>query len=331
MMFDGLFRPSSALSRAITPENPTGEPGNACRARPEDPNPLSPGAAAAAADLGEGWKVSPNTTVDAGSRATLAAIEGPGVVRHIWLTLDQSLLGECLLEVRYDGGDPAIRVPVGAFFAAGQPPLPSAGLAFATGNNGGLNCFLPMPFNKSIEISLANGSAADAIVYWAVDYTLEALQPATMYLSAVFEESDPVDDTGVHVLLPGAGGPGSYVGTFMTWQQHTGGWWGEGEMKFYLDGDDRYPTITSTGTEDYFGGAWNFLGGAYSAPYFGFDTIGGQNERAGGLHTMYRWHIPDPIHFRRDLRVTVQSLGWGPDHLYRIRHDTVASVAYWYS
>ncbi len=329
-MFENLFLPSSAVSRTITPENLTGQKGNACRARPDDPYPFSPSAAAAAAHLGEGWKVSPNTTIGPGNQAILAEIEGPGVVRHIWLTLDPSLLEDCYFKIRYDGGDRAIRVPVGPFFATGQPPRPSAGLAFATGNNGGLNCYLPMPFHKGIEISLENESATEALVYWAVDYTLEALQPATKCLFAEYEESDPVTDTGIHIVLPKTEGPGTYVGTFMVWQQHTGGWWGEGEMKFYIDGDDRYPTITSTGTEDYFGGAWNFLGGSYSAPYFGFDTVGGQNERAGGQHTMYRWHIPDPIYFEHDLRVTIQSLGWGPDRLYRIRHDTITSVAYWY-
>ena len=73
-------------------------------------------------------------------------------------------------------------------------------------------------------------------------------------------------------------GRGHYVGTYLAWGVNSPGWWGEGEVKFYLDGDAEFPTICGTGTEDYFGGAWNFdVPGegytAYTTPYLGLHQI----------------------------------------------------------
>lgn len=329
-MLEDLYRPVQRDSRTITPENLTGEPGAACMARPDAPDPLNPHAARAAEHLGVGWKVSPAVEVGAGESFVLADIEGSGVIRHIWLTLDPSMYRDCTLTVSYDGGSPAIEVPVGDFFCSAWRAVPISGMAISVGTNGGLNSYLPMPFRSAVKIELTNRGQRTTPVYWAIDYTLEDVAEEERYLHAAYRESTPVED-GVHTILDGVRSAGSYVGTFMTWQQHSDGWWGEGELKFYLDGDVEYPTITSTGTEDYFGGAWNFTGGGFTSPFLGFATIEGQNERRGGRHTMYRFHIPDPIHFKSALRVTVQALGWHDDRRYRVLEDDVTSVAYWYA
>ncbi|MBA3905889.1 MAG: DUF2961 domain-containing protein, partial [Pseudonocardiales bacterium] len=157
------------------------------------------------------------------------------------------------------------------------------------------------------------------------------------YLHAHWRRSNPVEAGSVHTLVDGVHGAGHYVGTYLAWGSNSRGWWGEGEMKFYLDGDERFPTICGTGTEDYFGGAWNFdVPGqgysAYSTPYLGLHQI----IRPDGLYDsqlrfgMYRWHVPDPIRFAADLRVTVQALGWRAGGRYLPLHDDLASTALFY-
>jgi len=132
-----------------------------------------------------------------------------------------------------------------------------------------------------------------------------------------------------HVLLDGVSGQGHYVGTYLAWTQMSNGWWGEGEIKFYIDGDKEYPTICGTGTEDYVGGAWCFNGETYTTPFLGYplkDAAEGRVPR----HGLYRWHVMDPIRFRQDLRVTIQALGWWPEHKYQPLTDDIASTAFWY-
>jgi hypothetical protein len=129
-------------------------------------------------------------------------------------------------------------------------------------------------------------------------------------------------------MLDNVRGKGHYVGTFIAWTQFSNGWWGEGEVKFFIDGDAEYPTICGTGTEDYFGGAWGF-GDTFCTPFQGYSFWSrepGQVPR----HSLYRWHILDPIRFQSDLRVTIQALGWWPNKRYQPLEDDIASVAYWY-
>jgi hypothetical protein len=130
-------------------------------------------------------------------------------------------------------------------------------------------------------------------------------------------------------MLDGVRGQGQYVGAFMAWQQNGTGWWGEGEIKMYLDADDAYPTICGTGTEDYFGGAWCF-GENYSAPYLGYQLVSGEESHPGARMTMYRFHVLDPVFFRQSLRVTMQALGWQSESRYLLLQDDIASVVYWY-
>ena len=130
-------------------------------------------------------------------------------------------------------------------------------------------------------------------------------------------------------MIDGIRGQGHYVGAFMSWQQNNDGWWGEGEIKMFIDGDDQYPTICGTGTEDYFGGAWSFQG-EYSAPFLGFYTVRGENMKVGARMTMYRFHVHDPVFFKSDLRVTIQALGWRAETRFLPLQDDIASVVYWY-
>lgn len=143
----------------------------------------------------------------------------------------------------------------------------------------------------------------------------------------------------VYTILDNVKGQGHYVGTYMAWGTNNNGWWGEGEIKFYIDGDSSFPTICGTGTEDYFCGSYDFENPEthdeyvrFTTPYSGLNQVIVPDKlylsqfRFG----MYRWHIMDPIRFKRDLKVTIQALGWRNGKRYLPLQDDIASVAYWY-
>ncbi|HET8842880.1 MAG TPA: glycoside hydrolase family 172 protein, partial [Ktedonobacteraceae bacterium] len=157
------------------------------------------------------------------------------------------------------------------------------------------------------------------------------------YFHAQWRRSNPLRYKEVHTLLDNVQGQGQYVGTYIAWQVNSNGWWGEGEIKFYLDGDQDFPTICGTGTEDYFGGAWNFEQPpgqyqSFSTPFLGLPQIILPNGlyRSQQRFGMYRWHIMDPIRFAQDLRVTIQGLGWRSGHRYLPLQDDIASTSFWY-
>lgn len=158
-----------------------------------------------------------------------------------------------------------------------------------------------------------------------------------MYFHAQFRRTNPLPYKGVYTILDGIKGNGQYVGTYMYWGVNNNGWWGEGEIKFYLDGDGEFPTICGTGTEDYFCGAYNFdVNGKYveyTTPYAGLSKIDRTDEsyQANRRFHLYRWHITDPIYFKKDIRVTIQALGWRSGGRYLPRMDYISSVAYWHS
>jgi hypothetical protein len=245
-----------------------------------------------------------------------------------------------VLRMSWDGLDeaPAVVVPLGDFFCQGWgefAPLVSEPIVVAP--HGGMNCYFPMPFRKSARISIENLGPADQVVYYQVDYGLGEIPDDLGYLHATWRRANPVPSGEVFTVLDGAAGRGSYVGTYLAVGVNSPGWWGEGEMKFFFD-DEAYPTICGTGTEDYFGGAWDFeVPGqgysTYSSSFLGLHQV----IRPDGLYRsqtrfgMYRWHLPDPVNFERKLKVTIQDLGWRPDGRYLARSDDVASVAYWYS
>lgn len=321
---------SDAVSRSISAENPTGAGGGTATCGT---------GAKAARDLGVGWKVSPSVVVEAGDRVVLAEIDGPGVLRHFWVTVHPRWWRQMVLRVHWEHDQyPAVAVPLGDFFGQGWGEFAPLASQFVTvAPYGGLNCYWPMPFRSHAAISLENLSSDTATVYYQVDYAMGRVADAAGYLHAEWRRSSPVGYQEVHEIVGGVKGRGHYVGTYLAVGVNRPGWWGEGEMKFYLDGDENVPTICGTGTEDYFGGAWNFdVPGhgytPYCSPFLGLHQV----LRPDGLYAsqqrfgMYRWHGPDPVTFTHSLRVTLQDLGWRPDGRYLPRRDDFASTAWWY-
>jgi hypothetical protein len=323
-----------AEHRSITAENPTGARGQGGRATEGT-------GARAARDLGVGWKVSPSLVLPAGAEVELASIVGPGLIEHCWFGTRAEAWRALVLRIWWedDGGAPAIAVPLGDFFGQGwaEFALLTSELV-VVGPNGGLNAYFPMPFRRAARITIENLAEIDLSFYYQIDYSLQELPEDAGYLHAHFRRSNPVPKGEVHTIVDGVTGRGSYLGTYLAVGVNHPGWWGEGEVKFFIDDDGEFPTVCGTGTEDYFGGAWNFdvPGQGYttfSSNYLGMhqvirpDGLYGSQTRFG----MYRWHVPDPIDFTTGIRATIQDLGWRPDRRYLARSDDLASVAYWYS
>ena len=195
--------------------------------------------------------------------------------------------------------------------------------------SGAFNSYFPMPFRKRARITIENRAPAEVGgFFYAINYAETEVAKDDAYLHAQFRRTNPLPYKEDYIILDGVKGRGQYVGTYMAWQQNSQGWWGEGEIKVFLDGDGDFPTICGTGTEDYFGGAWCF-GQTYSAPFLGY-PLGTCDGKPGNRHGLYRFHIMDPIRFREDLRVTMQAIGWRSEGRYLPLQDDIASVAYWY-
>jgi hypothetical protein len=323
---------SDAETRSISPENFDGAKGRGGTATEGT-------GAACAAELGRGWKVSPSVEIAGGSTFAVAAIEGPATITHIWLTTHRDNWRSLVLRAYWDEADePAIEVPLGDFFGQGWCSFAQLSSAVVAANpHGGFNSYWPMPFSSSARLTLENLAPETAVVYYQVTYETGAPPEGAGYLHAQFRRSNPLAAKTPHTILDRVDGRGKYVGTYIAWGVNRPGWWGEGEIKFFLDGDDEFPTICGTGTEDYFGGAWNFdVPGqgytAYSTPYLGLHQV----LRPDGLYHsqqrfgMYRWHVADAIHFRTDVRVSIQALGWKSGHRYQVLQDDIASVALFY-
>ena len=319
----GLAMLSDATTRSISAENPTGAVGGGAT---EDPQ--GKGAAGA---LGKGWKVRPCITLPAGSTTTLADIEGPGTIQHIWITVRETAYRDCILRFFWDGEEaPSIEVPLGDFFACGHAlRVKVNSLPVAVNPNGGFNCYWPMPFRRSCRITIENQRWDDiGGFFYQITYALGDVPDRAATLHAQWRRAVSDRANPDHVILDGIRGKGHYVGTYLAWTQLANGWWGEGEIKFFIDGDGEHPTICGTGTEDYFGGAWGF-GDTFSTPFLGY-PLWRREPGEVPKHGLYRWHVMDPIRFQQALRVTIQALGWWPNHQFQPLADDIASVGYWY-
>lgn len=309
-------------TRSISAENPNGEKGGGAKAIPDG---------GAARELGKGWKVRPCITLEPESTTTLAAIEGPGEIRHIWITADPKSYRDCVLRFYWDESpQPAVEVPLGDFFCNGHGLRYNVtSLPICVNPSGGFNSYWPMPFRRSAKVTIENQRPEPIEgFFYQFDYALTQVPEDAAYFHAQWRISTTRRDYPEHVILDGVKGDGQYVGTFLAWVQMSDGWWGEGELKAYIDGDTEYPTYCGTGTEDYFGGAWCF-GQTFSTAFLGYPLW----QREPGQvpkHGLYRWHIMDPIRFRKDLKVTIQALGWWPGGKYQPLTDEIASVGYWY-
>lgn len=352
-MFNGLetnlsnlYRLSNAESRSICAENPTGGKGQGGRCE------LSDGVSGDnARDLGKGWKVNPYVKLPPQQVVELADIEGPGCIQHIWVT-PTGTWREQILRIYWDHQEqPSVECPIGDFFCCGWEQYAQvSSLAVCVNPGSALNCYWQMPFRKHCRITLENRGKEESIFFYQIDYCLTEVGEDAAYFHAQFRRQNPLPYKQVYTILDGVEAHGHYVGTYMCWGVNNCGWWGEGEIKFYLDGDEEYPTICGTGTEDYFCGSYNFEGmkytrksvmmeksksGAYvpfTTPYSGMpqvilpDGCYSSQQRFG----LYRWHIGDPIRFRKNIRVTMQALGWRKDRRYLPLQDDISSVAFWY-
>lgn len=316
-------------TRSISAENPTGEKGKGGMAVPNPTEP-KPAASARAADvLGQGWKVRPFIRLNAGETAVLMDVAGSGVIQHIWLV--EGLNRGLVLRFYWDGEEtPSVEVPAPDFFAVGHGRFaPVNSLPVVVNPSNALNCFWPMPFHRHARITLSNETAEDVpLVAYQITY-VESEIPANAGTFHAQYRRAPTAFRNPCVILDGVKGQGRYVGTFLAWTQMEKGWFGEGEIKFFIDGDDQFPTICGTGTEDYFLGSYGFPK-PYTTPYSGTVLPTSDSGEPPNFWSLYRWHVQDPIHFDQDLRVTIQALGWGPDGRYKKLADDIASVAFWY-
>jgi len=325
-----LFRLSTAKSRSISPENFKGEKGKGGMAKEGT-------GANAARDLGQGWKISPSVKIEAKTTFTLAEIEGPGAIQSIWMTPTGHWRYSILRFYWDDEKEPSVECPVGDFFACGWGKYAQvSSLPICVNPGSAFNCYWTMPFRKKARITMENIDADAMTVYYQINYTLTEVPQDAAYFHAQFRRVNPLPYKDVYTILDGIKGWGQYVGTYLAWGVHNTGWWGEGEIKFFIDGDKDFPTICGTGTEDYFCGSYNF---DYKGQYHEFSTLYtglAQVIRPDGSYEsqqrfgLYRWHISDPVRFEKDLRVTIQALGWRSGGRYLPLQDDIASTAFWY-
>lgn len=342
-----LYRLKKGVSRSISAEN--------CDGRKNGGALATEGTGKRAARfLGQGWKVSPSINIGKGETFTLADIADSGIINHIWITCDIKKSGQLRLNMYWDNiSSPSVDVPLSDFFCCGfcEPALVNSAYISVNPKNG-MNSYFQMPFRKRALLTLRNDSDKEITVYYQVDYTLCEVEEDAAYFHAAFRKEIPVHTAGLFSVNEGITGDGQYVGTYLAFEVNNPRWWGEGEVKFYID-DDEYPTICTTGTEDYFGGAWNFEYprgeyGSFSSLYLGMlqatwrrrpfawmrylDKFFGINGlyKKGARFNLYRWHAYDAIRFNRNLKVTIQDLGWQLNGAYLQQRSNIRATSYWY-
>ncbi len=345
-MFAGwlsLATMADSLSRSISAENPTGAAGLGGQA---------------AGPLGVGRKGRAFIDLPQGEETTLASIDGPGIIQHIWCTVQdrtdagEFVLRDLLLRMYWeDEVNPSVNVPIGDFFCNGfGTKCKVNSLPIVVAPYGGLNCFFPMPFKKHARITVVNQHPSKIhAFFYTINYSLTScIDDNQAYFHAQWRRTNRPQYSVDHTIVDGIIGRGHYVGTYIAWAALERYWWGEGEIKFYIDGDTTYPTICGTGVEDYVGGAWAFHEKdergvikkektTYCAPFMGYPFYSNVNSSgidlygydAVPMHGLYRWHIVDPIRFNSKLKVTIQQIGHDGNRLFE-RSDDVSTVAYWY-
>jgi hypothetical protein len=338
---------SRSKTRSISPENVYGEKGKGGMAEVSaTPQPEVAKIGQhwtenywASRELGTGWKVRPFITVPAKTTATIMDVEGPGIVQQMWMTPTGNWRFSIIRIYWDDSETPAVECPVGDFFACGWGKYaPVVSLPVCVNPGSAFNCYWPMPFRKRCRITFENIDDQDMRLFYQINYALEDVPQDCAYFHAQYRRVNPLPYKEVYTILDGVEGWGHYVGTYMCWGVNNNGWWGEGEIKFYMDGDQDFPTICGTGTEDYFCGSYNFENKEtkqyeeFTTPYAGLPQV----LRPDGVYQsqmrfgLYRWHIQDPIRFEENLRVTMQALGWRCGGRYLPLQDDISSVAYWY-
>lgn len=306
---DNLFQLRDARTRRVSSADPNWRDGNG------DCRPIEPGAT-----------------------LTIAEIDGPGIIRHIWFTIaaeDPRYGRSLVLRMYWDGEqEPAVESPIGDFFAVGHGMLRTVNSlpVSVTSDGRAMNCYWPMPFHKSARITLTNDSKQHRVgcVYWYVDYEeVSGLPRDYASFHAQYRQEYPARP-GDYLILD-AEGRGHYVGTVLSVVSRTQSWFGEGDDRFYIDGETE-PSLRGTGTEDYFCDAWGFKDA--DRPFYGI--VSGKWDEIGDKISVYRWHIHDPVHFRKSLKVTIEHKGVTFDEAGKLvsthmeRPDLFSSVAFWY-
>ena len=328
-MTDLYHLPKHLKSRAISFENPDGSPG---------------GGGKIASPLGVGRKGAPARMVASGETIQIADIKGPGVLRHIWLAtydVPDTMRGTVIRMYWDDQEHPSVEAPIGDFFgfAHGTSP-PYASAVHSVGGRLALNIWLPMPFAKRARVTLTNEIGISIPVFFQIDYTLgDNIGEDDGYLHAQFRR-EPVTQRGQdYELMPRRSGRGRYLGAVIGVRPSDTKWWGEGEVKVYLDGDTQFPTIAGTGAEDYVGLSWGLQPNTF--PFHGANLVTRERTDTGPV-SMYRWHVSDPIVWNESIRITAQQIGLAatPENLPRSleqylgclveREDDWSSCAFWY-
>lgn len=298
-------------SGSISFENPTGEPGAGGKA---------------ASRLGAGRKGAPARTIQPGETVQLCDIRGPGTIRHIWMTTEGDPVTQraCVIRAWWDGQDhPSLECPIGDLFGIAHGKITSYQSAVhSCGPTGGRNLWLPMPFFKRAKFTFSNEGAKPIPLFYQVDYTLHDKHPRDVgRLHVLFHRENPTTEKQDFVLLPQRKQKGRFIGSLIGIRNlHPSQWWGEGEIKVYMDGDKEWPTIVGTGSEDYVGLAW----GIQLAPFL----YNGCSLNEKDFVTMYRWHLPDPISWRKECRITIQQIAW-KDGLAETSDDW-SCATFWY-
>ncbi len=339
-MLDKLPYEIGVETRMISAENPTGAKGGACRA---EVDPESPDNYWSKNAKEKGWKVRPFIRIAPRAAVLLADIAGPAVIKQIFLTSDRERFSELVLRIYWDGEEePSVECPLGAFFCMGHDCCKHNvySLPVVVAPHTGCNAYWAMPFRKRARIEIENQSdTATQILAYKILYQLREVPAEAGYFHAQYRRTQTSREFPEHTILDGVRGKGVYVGTYLAWTVLSSGWWGEGEVKFYLDGDEEYPTIADNGTEDYFGGAWNFGGygvlgdkpeQTFHSPFLGVPLAKTNSSFGPKKIGMYRFHMQDGIGFKENIKVTVQTLGWPQGGKYKYNAEDVASVAFWY-
>lgn len=311
---------SGLESRSISFENPTGEKGSGGQA---------------ASNLGVGRKGMPAKWIGPGEEVTLCDIEGSGTIRHIWMTggfKDKRLaLRSMVIRGFWEGQEhPSIECPVGDFMGSANARYSAYQSAVhSSGENAAFNFWLPMPFNERGKLTLTNEGDDGITIFYQVDYTIGDKHPKELgRLHVCFLRENPTTLTQDFEILPKRTGTGRFVGAVLGIRTFEEYWWGEGEIKIYMDGDEEFPTICGTGSEDYVCLSY----GMQETPYL----YHGCSWNRDGFVSMYRWHLPDPIYWNQECRISIQQIGYnwnnaqeGEPPLYE-RQDDWSSATFWY-
>jgi hypothetical protein len=307
-------------SRSISFENPTGAPGEGGKT---------------ASNLGVGRKGFPAKNIEAGETVVLCDIQGPGTIRHLWMTgsfKDNPLALRSMVIRGYweNQSHPGIECPLGDFMGLAHARVTSYQSAVhSVGLNAALNFWLPMPFEQQGRLTLSNEGNEPIGIFYQVDYTIGDTHPAQFgRLHVCFRRENPTTLTKDFEILPTRMGKGRFLGAVIGIRSLEDHWWGEGEIKIYMDGDTEFPTICGTGSEDYVGLSY----GIQLTPF----QYHGCNLDQGRFISMYRWHLLDPIYWKNSCRITIQQIGWSPvkrdetGHPLYERQDDWCAAAFWY-